>query len=307
MEDPSLATPILHLGNPAPLSATKQLPYSMPLVLRAIRVGFHLLGPVLPAIAGRLAYRMWFATQRFPAPAREEAWSQSARRRALTTSAGPVMVYRWGEQGPIVLLMHGWSGRATQLGAFVAPLLAAGYQVITFDAPAHGNSPGRRTNMLQMAAAMRKVVTVYGPVKAVIAHSFGAAVTLYALRHLGLQTEKAVNISAPAQMHYLYQHYCNIVKLPHAARTVFEQELYNEFGHDIWERVSPDNNAANLKPMPVLLIHDEQDQDVVFSQATLLQQAWSGSRLAATQGLGHRRILRDPGVIEQVVAFIDDK
>src|ERR1051325_3847876 len=76
--------------------------------------------------------------------------------------------------GPTVLLAHGWGGHAAQFDAWIEPLVAAGYRAVLFDAPAHGRSGGRMTNIMEMAGAIQHVAGLYGPAHAIIAHSFGA-------------------------------------------------------------------------------------------------------------------------------------
>jgi len=56
---------------------------------------------------------------------------------------------------------------------------------------------------------------------------------------------------------------------------------------------------------PVLLIHDTSDKEIPFAEALRLQQAMPTAILYQTQGLGHRRVLRDPAVIDTVKAFVN--
>src|SRR5690349_395790 len=76
-------------------------------------------------------------------PAREEEVRATGTPLRL---GGGLAATAWGE-GPPVLLVHGWAGRGTQLGEFVAPLVAAQRRVVALDAPAHGDSPGTQTNV----------------------------------------------------------------------------------------------------------------------------------------------------------------
>ena len=92
----------------------------------------------------------------------------------------------WGS-GPVAYLVHGWGGNGSQLAAFVRPLLAEGFRVVLFDAPAHGDSepgpagPGR-THGVEFGKALDAVFAKFGPAEAVIAHSLGAISTYLTLR-----------------------------------------------------------------------------------------------------------------------------
>lgn len=123
----------------------------MPFALRLIRFIFSNLGPVFPNYFGRRAFQLWFSTQRYKTPAKELPAKNSASTSTLDMHGLPVMIYRWGESTKKILFIHGWSGRGTQCAFFIEPLLDAGYQVISFDSPAHGGSPGSQSSILQFA------------------------------------------------------------------------------------------------------------------------------------------------------------
>ncbi|NOY73548.1 MAG: alpha/beta hydrolase, partial [Gammaproteobacteria bacterium] len=212
---------------------------------------------------------------------------------------------RWGEENhdaPKVLLMHGWNGRATQMGAFIAPLLAAGYQVIAFDAPAHGHTPGNSTDILRITDALNTVIREFSPIDSVIAHSFGAVVLTYALKQK-LELRKAVCISAPAQTLDAAQAFCRGLRLPHRATNNFFQQIDAYFDSDIWSRLSPLKNVATLS-IPALIVHDKNDTTVPLTHGENLVNAWPGADLLVTNHLGHQRILRHPPTIEQIVSFL---
>jgi pimeloyl-ACP methyl ester carboxylesterase len=113
-----------------------------------------------------------------------------------------------------------------------------------------------------------------------------------------------VGISPPGRMPYLFNRYCELLRLPSRAREAFEARVMEQFGRDVWEQLSPEANVELLDNVPALLIHDNQDKEVTPGQAEILHQAWPGSRLLRTDGLGHRRILQDPSVIASTVRFM---
>ncbi|MCW8955955.1 MAG: alpha/beta hydrolase [Gammaproteobacteria bacterium] len=266
-----------------------------------IRLSLAWVDKVSPALAAQWVYRMWFRTQQYPVPKRELKWAQQAHYYELQSDYGALAIYSWGE-GPTVLLVHGWSGRAVQLGAFAQPLVDAGFRVVAFDAPAHGKSPGKQTTIFQIIEAMNLVANDTGPVHAIISHSFGAMVIARALA-TGLSTEKVVCISPPAHTDFLIESFCQTLKVPEATKIRFVKKIEKRFGDDVRSLISAEFNARTLS-VPALIIHDRNDKEVPWQQGERLARAWPGSRLALTEGLGHRRILRNQAVVKMAVDFI---
>ena len=279
--------------------------HSIPVTLRLLRITFRLLSVLAPWLAVRWMYRLWFTSPRFNEPPREAAWGETATRSILPHPLGTMAVYQWGKTGdPIVLLMHGWSGRATQLGAFVAPLLKAGYCVIAFDAPGHGRSAGTSTTIFQISDVLAKITTVYGKPAAIIAHSFGCLVSLYSVAHQQLVLEKLVCISAPSSAVYLVDGFARHLQVSSKVKTAFIQQVEKDFGGNLWQRISASENIQSAS-FPVLIVHDKEDMDVAWQHAQqLAESGGKHAQLYITEGLGHRRILRDDTVIKRIVDFI---
>lgn len=275
----------------------------LPVVFRLLRMALRLAALVSTELTGRWVNRLWFRSQRYPEPAREQEWLGSAQRLTLAHRDRPLAVYRWGE-GPTILLVHGWHGRGAQLGAFAAPLVAAGYRVVAFDAPAHGRTPGRATDLPEVSEALLAVAHAFAPLYGVIAHSFGAACTLVAIRH-GLAPRRVVALSAPASLDFLMDSFAAWLGISAAVMNVHRRLVELRFGTDLWQRYSPAGIARSLE-IPALLLHDKEDHDVPWQQGEALARAWPGAAWVQTQGLGHRRILRDPDVVARVTAFMTE-
>jgi pimeloyl-ACP methyl ester carboxylesterase len=273
----------------------------LPAAFRLLRTTLALSALVSTEFTGRWVNRLWFRSQRFPEPAREKEWLVSAERLTITHRERPLAVYYWGA-GPTILLVHGWHGRGAQLGAFAAPLVATGYRVVAFDAPAHGRTPGRATNLPEVSEALLAVANSFPPLHGVIAHSFGAACTLAAIRH-GLAPRRVVTMSAPANLEFLMDSFAARLGISAAVMAVHRRLVEAQFGADLWQRLSPTGIARGLN-ISALLLHDEDDHDVPCRESESLARAWPNATLIRTQGLGHRRILRDPDVVARVVAFM---
>lgn len=277
-------------------ASRRQIPWQ----LRLLRLAFSTLGPILPGPMGRWAYRSWFQTRRYPVPAVEQQAQARAARLTLPVNGIPVAVYGWGA-GPVVLFVHGWAGRGTQVVHFIAPLLQAGFRVVAFDAPAHGDTPGKRTDIFECAAALQAVVRECGPAYGIITHSFGGMVLAYALHH-GVAAGRVACISAPANLEFLVDSFARALAIPGTVMAVLRRLQEQRFGGNLSELISTESNARTLT-VPALVIHDVNDYDVPWQQGRRIAVAWPGARFRKTRGLGHRRILRDPDTIEAVVEF----
>jgi pimeloyl-ACP methyl ester carboxylesterase len=266
-----------------------------------MRFLFARLGRLFPRLMGRWAYQLWFRTRRYPDWAAGQRALKKAVRETLPVDGVPVAVYRWGD-GPVVLFVHGWSGRGTHVAAFIRPLLQAGYRVMAVDAPGHGETPGNRTNILECARVLQAFAQQYGPVHGAITHSFGGMVLAYAMAQ-GLVVGRVTCIAAPARVEFLVERFARIMAMPDSVVANLKARLEQRFDANIWELLATDLNAARLDA-PALVIHDEDDSSVPWQQGRLIADAWPGAQFVTTQGLGHTRILRDPAVIERVAGFI---
>ena len=273
-----------------------------------IQTGFGILEATLPALAGHWATKLFLRPLRFKRPSREQVWLKGAMveqvplagfyRRPAAESY--YTAYRWG-RGPAVLLAHGWGGRGSQLGYLVPPLLEAGFQVVAFDAFAHGDSPGRQTNILEIGQIIADLAERSAGFEAIIGHSFGGLVAAYALSQ-GVPAQKLITISSPASMDYIFAQYARQINISAGSLTKIKGHIETLTGRD-----ADDFSLINLVQqfsIPGLIIHDEQDREVDCQQAHLLTDHWPGSRLHLTQGLGHYRILRDAAVRDTISQFV---
>jgi pimeloyl-ACP methyl ester carboxylesterase len=268
-------------------------------LLATLRMFFETLSVIAPRAAGALAVRLFGTPQRHHRP----GWEREIYARGSRMQLGSNLAARsWGEpRAPIVLLVHGWEGRGTQLGAFVGAFVIAGFRVIALDFPAHGDSTGRHTDLIECTEALRKVARDLGPLAGIVAHSFGGAVTTLAIER-GMDVRAVVLVSSPSSVADVLARFGRMLGLGTRAMQAFRRGLEHRTGLkladlEIYER------AARLR-VPALIVHDRDDRDVPFSDAERLAARWPTATLVATGGLGHRRILRDENVIERAVEFV---
>lgn len=278
-------------------------PVSPPFGLVLMRSALRVLSATSPATASRVAADLFMKPRRFRTPEREQAALAGAT--PLEVHLGESTTIRgwsWGE-GPVVLLVHGWEGRGSQLTAFVRPLVAAGYRVVTYDAPAHGASDGSRSSLPHFTWALRGVADATGAPHAIIAHSLGCAAVTLALRD-GLAASRLVYFAPPLDPVAYTQRFGEILDLDDAIIDRMRLRIEERFLRK-WSDYSLAQTAKEMTA-PLLVLHDREDQDTFWHEGNALTSAWPGARLITTEGLGHRRILREPGLIEEVVRFLGE-
>ena len=258
------------------------------------------LSPVIPRTAAKWAEELFLTPVRVPRPESEKAWYESARKYFLNNG---IAAYEWGPTGgPLVALVHGWSGRGTQMGAFAEPLVQRGYRVIAFDGPAHGSSIGQQTNVGAYAQFLIDAQKELGSFKAVIAHSFGAGCSVVSVSR-GLKTEKLVLVAGPSRYAVVVGHFTKMIGLSRSATKYFHKSLAQKVGMKAEDLNI--GNIGNSISVSAMIVHDREDKEVTFASAEEMKRSWPHVKLLATEGLGHRRILKDRSVTEQVAQFID--
>ena len=262
---------------------------------------FHALERLAPALGARWAEQLWFSV---PGGRQVRRAAPPPDRRF---TAGDVAAESWGD-GPIVYLMHGWGGQRTDLDALVAPLVASGHRVVSFDAPSHGESaPGpsgpHRSTILEFAAALRAVVAAEGPAHAIIAHSLGCIGATFALAD-GLRTERLA-FFAPMGAASEYTHeFARRLGFGERIRTRLVARIERRFG----QPMSHFSVAARIRdiasPPPLLIVHDQDDAETPWAGSAALAEIWPDPSLLTTSGLGHRRVLRDAAAVAEAVSFV---
>ncbi|WP_225801671.1 alpha/beta fold hydrolase [Streptomyces sp. NK15101] len=271
-----------------------------------IRTALNAAARLAPGRAGRWAFHL-FTRPLGRARLRpgEAALFAGARTDRLRVRGKEVVTYAWGDGRRPVLLVHGWSSRASRLGAFAEELLARGYSPVAFDAPGHGDSSGKASNIVEYREIIRELHARHGDFEAVVAHSFGVLASLFALRD-GVRTSRFVGLGGVGSFEMVLEGFQAGLGLDdrvmRALRAHVERRLVpGEPG--VWERFGADHAPDELGA-PVLLFHDEGDDMVPLAQARFLARAHGGrARLVVTRGLGHRRILMDPDVVAEAVGF----
>ncbi len=212
-----------------------------------------------------------------------------------------IMVYRNGNADKKVILIHGWSGRGTQLYKINNMLLDMGFSTISFDAPAHGMSTGKNTMMNEFVICVRKLTELYGPFEYGIGHSLGGMALLNSIKS-GISIKKAVCIGSGNSIYQIMKDFVNQLDLKPIIAEKMKAHYDKQFGVDL-ENFSSYNVAKSIE-IPVFIIHDTNDKDVPVTCAYDIHSNLKNGKLLITNGLGHRKILGDSLVLDNIRNFI---
>lgn len=274
-----------------------------------LRRTFAVLERRAPAIGGRLAEHLWFRLPASPATAvRAKRTPRGGEPFEVEWSSGTLRGRVHGDWGnPTAYLVHGWGGWWQQLAALVTPLVARDLCVVAFDAPSHGESgPGRHgarsTTFVEMAEALAAVVGEFGRPTVVVAHSAGALAAVHALG-LDVHPDALVLVAPPEGVEGMLPVFAGALGVGPRSRDVLLRLAERRVGTPVAE-LDLLAMAAKHPTLPhLLVVHDRGDREAPFSGGVRITDAWHDARLLATEGLGHRRVLWDPTVVQRVTTF----
>lgn len=213
-----------------------------------------------------------------------------------------IMVYQLGQSHRKILLVHGWSGRGTQLVKFSDALLGQGFSIVSFDAPAHGKSPGKTTLMPEFIESILEVDKQYGPFEAAIGHSLGGMSLLNAVRK-GFKINHLVIIGSGDIIKDIFDDFVNRMEMKPEISDLMRDHFERKYNKTMAEFSS--YLSARTIDIPVLVIHDNDDAEVPVKCAIHIHENLKNGQLMLTKKLGHRKILGDPTVIERLLKFIN--
>lgn len=279
-------------------------PTSDSLRLGLLRLAFALGGRFAPQRTVNRAGRLFstpFASSR--SRARTADINSEGRRGEISVANQTIATYVWGDPAnqPYALLVHGWSSFALRFLPWVARLRAAGFAVVAFDQPGHGNSSGDLCTIPDFIATIVAVGRRYGNPTVAIGHSLGGtALTLS--QSEDWHAARIVMIAPPADLEAAADRFMRFVRLGNHLRGRFLKCLEHATGRSVQEfHIRQHLRSLGL---PCLIIHDIEDLEVPWGDGESYARHWHSSRLLTTQGLGHHRVLDAPEVIDATLAFV---
>ena len=212
-----------------------------------------------------------------------------------------VVLYQYAKSSKKILLVHGWSGRGTQLFKIADELIKEGYSIVSFDAPAHGKSPGKSTIMSDFIETILEIERQFGPFDAAVGHSLGGMSLLNAVKK-GLAINHLAIIGSGDIVTDILDDFVAKLELNPIISTQLRLYFEKKYGVEM-DSYSGYKSAMDIT-IPVLVVHDKNDPEVPVSAGINIHKHLKNGELFLTEGLGHRKILGNHLVIEKVIKFI---
>jgi len=250
------------------------------------------------------AYQAFFSPSQYEVKSIDREIIEHGNNYRVPFDGGELAVTTWGKSGPAVLLMHGWGGARAQMTGFVNPLLSAGYRVVAYDQPAHGESDCKMTNILEISPTMDLITAKEGNFDAIIAHSFGTLITSYALVKRNFPPpSKLVYCGAFNRLLESLPRFQVLANLPDEIIDGLRNMIYENFGRDVLDAIVNETLVQHIN-IPALMFHDKSDNVTPVEDSRAIAQAWKNAKFIETDGLGHRGALQSKEIHEQVIAFL---
>ncbi|WP_298539646.1 alpha/beta fold hydrolase [uncultured Aquimarina sp.] len=279
------------------------IPVQALLVPKSILYTGKVLNWISPFLASRFGARLFLTPFKYKRPERERTMAIESRKEKVKIKNinRDVIVYNYGTSNKKVLLVHGWSGSGTQLSKIADQLLQKGFSTVSFDAPAHGEAPGKRSNMPHFIETIRQLEKTHGPFYSAIGHSLGGMSLLRATK-FGFMIEKLIIIGTANSVTKITKEFVRNLQLSQKTGRLMKRYLDERYGEDL-DNYSGGISAEAVK-IPTLVVHDKNDVDVNYKEAIEIHKKLTKGTLLLTEKLGHRKILGDQEVIGKIIEFI---
>ena len=213
--------------------------------------------------------------------------------------------YRWntGSQKK-VLILHGFESTVANFENYIEELVKKDYQVLAFDAPAHGFSSGKTIDAVIYKNLVQFIWTNFGPIDSFLTHSFGGLALCLALEEIPHSPLIKIVLIAPAvETKTAIDNFFAFLQLPSSLRAEFDAIIKMRGGH------SPEwYSIARMAPQikgEVLFLQDMDDVLTPFSDVKpIIDRNYSNFNFIVSEGLGHRRIYKDERTMQRILEFL---
>lgn len=271
------------------------------IIARALGSYVNLLALLAPEKAGRHAFNIFCYPIKKPLKPHQKEFLNSAEKFSLKQQDTYIQGYRWGHGPKKILFLHGWQSHSFRWKKYIQALSKEEYTLYAVDAPGHGLSAGKFFTVPLYSELIQQLVASLGKVHSIVSHSIGSFSALHALhQNPALPVERLLILGSPGKVGDFLHFYKNLLNLSERAARYTKAHFEKALGKPV-SFFSATDFAATLS-IPGLIIHDKGDAEAPYRYAVSIHEAWKGSSLLTTEGMGHN--LRSTEVVQAVSDFI---
>ena len=238
--------------------------------------------------AGRIGYYLLTSPRRLADDPGTDDFLAEAEQTSFDFEGDAIQCYHWPGDGPSVLLLHGWESSTARWFALFEPLQKAGYNIYALDAPAHGQSSGRKFNVFFYCQILDAYFQKMGFAQDYwIGHSGGGMAAIYYCTRPEntFRPRRIVSMAVPGKLENFIDKFCELVGANDRVKYGIGQRFHKDHNHT----VDDINFTEFVKAVdvPGLIVHDEEDDVAPIEGARAMQRNWTGAEIATTRGRGH--------------------
>ncbi len=213
--------------------------------------------------------------------------------------------YRWNKgANKKFLILHGFESSVINFDRYVKPMIKNGFEVLAFDAPAHGRSSGKHITVVIYKELILEINKQYGPITHFMGHSLGGLALSLALEEINHDQNLKVVLIAPAtETTTAINSFFSFLQLDKEVRKEFDKLIERLSGYKP-EWFSVRRIAEHIKA-DVLWLQAKNDELTPYSDVLpIIEKNYPNFHFIISEGLGHRRIYRDNKSFKAIIDFL---
>lgn len=265
-----------------------------------------LIGLVSPRKAAETAFKIFCTPFPVKFPKKSPPVFHKAEKLSFEMDGLTIRGFRWLPEHPNgkkVLIVHGFSSYSYKFEKYVQPLKKEGFEVLAFDAPAHGTSDGRLINAYIYKCTLLQIEERFGPLYGIMGHSLGGLAAALAFEALpGNDKRKLVLVAPATETNRAIENFFTLVPVDAKVKEAFAGLIGELTEHPV-SYYSVSRVVKSLQA-PVLWVHDRQDTICTFEDVKpLLALDLPHVHFEITEHLGHSKVYKDNRICSQIVHF----
>ncbi len=277
-------------------------------MLKLIQFYFSFLSKIAPKYAAKKAFHFFQTVRKKTIRKREQPFYEQATPFKFKHNNEIIDAYKFGKPSKdIVILIHGWDSNAGCMFGFVDEILKMNKQIYSFNLPAHGFHKSKTTNLFHSKNVLKTFLLQLPEFESlsVVSHSFGSALTAYALSEIDIKANQLVFLTSPNHIIEIFDDY---KKLIHLSDKSYKNliELTEKILGEPLKDLSVQSKLKQAQFNFLHLIHDRYDKIIPFKNSKEINEEITNSKIYVFEKIGHYRMLWNEEVINQTLKCLSN-